>query len=157
MSIRDDLLKEYAKAVNFSINAPITIGGKYVPALEDAGVLYISGQVTRVGDVIAVQGKAGEEVSPEQAKLAAQICLVRCLTIAYQQLGSLDAIEKVLKMTVHIQANPDFHDLSEISDGASELLYDTFGEAGRHTRTTVGVSNLPKNSTVEIDLSLRVR
>jgi enamine deaminase RidA (YjgF/YER057c/UK114 family) len=157
MTIRDDLLKECAKAINFSVDAPVAIGGKYVPAVEDQGILSISGQVARVGDAIAVQGKVGQDVSPEQAKLAAQICLVRCLTIAYQRFGSLDAIEKALQMTVHIQSDPHFHDLSEVSDGASELLYDIFGDAGRHARTTVGVASLPKNSTVEIDLSLRVK
>lgn len=155
--IRDELLKECAKTINFSVDAPITTGGKYVPAIEDKGILYISGQVARVGDAIIVQGRAGEGVTLEQAKIAAQICLVRCLTIAYQRFGSLDAIEKVLQMTVHIQSDSHFHDLSEISDGASELLYDIFGDAGRHARTTVGVASLPKNSTVEIDLSLRIK
>ena len=157
MTIRDNLLKECAKAIDFSIDAPISIGGKYVPAIEDQDILYISGQVARVGDAIAVQGKVGQDVGPEQAKLAAQICLVRCLTIAYQRLGSLDAIDKVLQMTVHIQSDPHFYELSEISDAASKLLYDIFGEAGRHARTTVGVVSLPKNSTVEIDLSLRIK
>ena len=157
MTIRDDLFKKYAKVVNFSVDAPIAVGGKYVPAIEDGGILYISGQVARVGDAIAMQGKVGQDVSSEQAKLAAQICLVRCLTIAYQRFGSLDAIEKALQMTVHIQSAPHFHDLSEVSDGASELLYGVFGDAGRHARTTVGVASLPKNSTAEIDLILRVK
>jgi enamine deaminase RidA (YjgF/YER057c/UK114 family) len=157
MTIRDDLLKECAKAINFSVDAPIAVGGKYVPAVEDQGILYISGQVARMGDAIAAQGKVGLSTTPEEARLAAQICLVRCLTIAYQRFGSLDAIEKVLQMTVHIQSDPNFHDLSEIADSASELLYDIFGDAGRHARTTVGVASLPKNSTVEIDLSLRIK
>jgi enamine deaminase RidA (YjgF/YER057c/UK114 family) len=157
MGIRDDLFMECARAVNFLVDAPIAVGGKYVPAIEDSGILYISGQVAKVGDAIAVQGKVEQDVNPEQAKLAAQICLVRCLTIAYQRFGSLDAIEKVLQMTVHIHSDPHFHNLSEISDSASELLYDIFGDAGRHARTTVGAASLPKNSTVEIDLSLRVK
>lgn len=157
MTIRDDLLKECAKAINFSVDAPIAIGGKYVPAIDNQSILYISGQVARVGDAIAVQGRVWQEVTLEQAKIAAQICLVRCLSIAYQRFGSLDAIEKVLQMTVHIQSDPSFHELSEVSDGASELLYDIFGDAGRHARTTVGVASLPKNSTVEIDLSLSIK
>jgi len=108
MTIRDDLLKECASAVNFSIDSPISIGGKYVPVVEDHGILHISGQVARVSDAIAVQGKVGLSATAEKARFAAQICLVRCLTIAYQRLGSLDAIEKVLQMSVYIQSDLNF-------------------------------------------------
>lgn len=157
MSIRDKLLMQHAKEIGFLVEAPITIGGIYVPSLEDQGILYISGQVARLCNGIAVQGKVCQSVSTERAKLAAKICIIRCLAITYQKLGSLDLIEKMLQMNVYIQTEPDFYELSEIADSASELLYELFNDSGRHTRTTVGVASLPKNSTVEIDLSMRIK
>jgi len=154
---RNQLLKKYAQVINFLIDDPVAIGGRYVPVVEDDDILYISGQVARVGNDITVTGRLGQEVTPEQAKQAAHICLIRCLTIAYQQIGTLDFIEKVLHMTVYIQSDPNYHDLSEVSDAASELLYEIFGDTGRHARTTLGVVSLPKNSTVEIEMRLKIK
>ena len=77
---------------------------------------------------------------------------MRALTLLRQELGSLDAIARILRINVYVQSGEDFTQQSEVADGASDLLFDILGEAGAHTRTSVGVYQLPKNATVELDV-----
>jgi enamine deaminase RidA (YjgF/YER057c/UK114 family) len=91
-------------------------------------------------------------VSFDDARRAAQVCILRALAAVRQTAGSLDRVAKLLRMTVYVQSADDFERHSEVADAASDILYALFGEIGRHTRTSVGVYKLPKNAAVEIDL-----
>ena len=115
-------------------------------------VVYVSGQVPRVGSTVVVTGRVGAEVSLAQAQLAAKVCAMRALVLLRQSLGSLDRIEQILRVTVYTQSAMDFTQQSEVADAASELLHAVLGGAGTHTRTSVGVAQLPKNASVELDL-----
>jgi enamine deaminase RidA (YjgF/YER057c/UK114 family) len=128
------------------------VGGHYAAIVEHAGLCYLSGQVPRVGAAIVVQGRVGVDVALAEAQHAAQISVMRCLALLQQQLGSLDRVERILKMTVHVQCAPGFTQLSEVSDGASDLLADILGQQAIHSRTSVGVYALPKNAALEIDM-----
>ena len=77
---------------------------------------------------------------------------MRALALLQRALGSLDAVQSILRITVYVQSAPTFTQQSEVADGASEILFTVLGEAGAHTRTSVGVLQLPKNATVEVDL-----
>jgi len=114
--------------------------------------VYISGQVPRVGTTVQVTGRVGAGTSLEQARTGARISVLRALALLQQQLGSLDRIQQVLRVTVYVQCADDFTQHSEVADAASDLLVEVLGPAGRHTRTSVGVLQLPKNASVEIDL-----
>jgi enamine deaminase RidA (YjgF/YER057c/UK114 family) len=115
-------------------------------------VVYVSGQVPRVGSTVVVTGRAGADVSLEQAQLGAKVCAMRALALLRQNLGSLDRIKQVMRVTVYTQSATDFTQQSEVADAASEVLHTVLGAAGIHTRTSVGVAQLPKNATVEVDL-----
>jgi enamine deaminase RidA (YjgF/YER057c/UK114 family) len=123
-----------------------------VPLVQDGSHLYVSGQIPRVGNEVVVTGAAGAQASLAQAQLAAKVCAMRALALLQRSLGSLERVRSVLRITVYVQSAPSFTQQSEVADGASEILYAVLGPAGVHTRTSVGVLQLPKNATVELDL-----
>lgn len=149
---RDDLFQDIAKELGHSFDGEMRIGGNYVPAVENGAEVYVSGQIPRVENTVVVTGRVGGDVSLDQGRYAAKICTMRALAILRQSLGSLGRIKKILRITVYVQCAPDFTQQSEVADGASEILYSIFGSAGVHARTSVGVYQLPKNASVEIDM-----
>jgi enamine deaminase RidA (YjgF/YER057c/UK114 family) len=114
--------------------------------------MFVSGQIPRVGNEVVVAGRVGEAVVLSKAQLAAKVCAMRALALLQQSLGTLEKVRSILRITVFVQCAQDFTQQSEVSDGASEILYSVLGEAGRHTRTSVGVFQPPKNASVELDL-----
>ena len=153
---RDEQFHDVARELGHSFEGEIRIGGNYVSLVENDGEIWISGQIPRVGDKVVVTGRAGTDVQLDQARVAAKICVMRALALLRQSLGSLECIWKVLRITVYVQSAQDFTQQSEVADGASEVLYTILGQAGVHTRTSVGVFQLPKNATVEIDMVVAV-
>ncbi|SDL98665.1 Enamine deaminase RidA, house cleaning of reactive enamine intermediates, YjgF/YER057c/UK114 family [Oryzisolibacter propanilivorax] len=148
----DQRFDDLARRLGYSFDGEIKIGGNYTPLVVDVGVAYVSGQVPRVGDSVVVTGRVGAEVSLEQAQLAARICALRALALLRRQFGSLEQVSRILRITVFVQCTESFTLHSEVADGASAVLFDVLGEAGRHSRTSVGVFQLPKNASVELDL-----
>lgn len=149
---RENEFQAVARELGYDFNGEIKIGGNYTPVVLHGGQAYVSGQVPRVGSDIVVTGRVGAEVTLERAQLAAKVCVMRALALLRQSPGSLDAISRVLRVTVFVQAAAGFTQLSEVADGASDVLFRVLGEAGVHTRTSVGVAQLPKNAAVELDL-----
>jgi enamine deaminase RidA (YjgF/YER057c/UK114 family) len=149
---RDSKFKEIAEQLGYDFDGEIKIGGNYVSLVKHENQIFISGQIPRVGNEVMVVGRVGEAVNLLDAQLAAKICALRALALLYQSLGTLEKVQKILRITVFVQCAHDFTQQSEVSDGASEILYAVLGEAGQHTRTSVGVYQLPKNASVELDL-----
>lgn len=154
---RDARFKSVAAQLGHSFEGEIKVGGHYVPVVQNGAEVYISGQVPRVDQTVVVTGRVGTDVTLPQAQTAAKICVMRGLALLRQTLGSLDQIGRILRMTVYVQCSPDFTQLSEVADGASDVLHAILGEAGVHTRTSVGVYQLPKNASVELDLIAATR
>jgi enamine deaminase RidA (YjgF/YER057c/UK114 family) len=146
-----------AKSLGYSFDGEIKIGGNYVPLVRDEKHVYLSGQIPRVGDCVVVTGAAGGAVSLTQAQLAAKVCIMRALALLKRSVGSLENIKCILRMTVYVQSSPTFTRQSEVADGASEVLFRVLGPGGAHARTSVGVLQLPKNATVEVDLVATVK
>ena len=149
---RDARFAAQEAALGYSFEGEIKIGGNYVSTLRHGNTVYVSGQVPRVGSTVVVTGRAGADVSLPQAQLAAKVCAMRALVLLRQSLGNLDRIAQILRVTVYTQSAADFTQQSEVADAASELLHTVLGTAGTHTRTSVGVAQLPKNAAVELDL-----
>jgi len=141
-----------ATQLGYSFEGEIKIGGNYVPLVRNGNEIYISGQIPRVGDAIVVTGRAGADATLAQGRLAAKICAMRALALLQRSVGSLDEIKRLLRMNLYVQCAADFTQQSEVADGASEVLFFVLGEAGAHTRSSIGVYQLPKNATVELDL-----
>ena len=124
---------------------------QYVPVTVFDRLAFVSGQLPRKGDSL-VTGKAGGEVTLEMAREAARLCILQGLGNLRQALGSLDRVERILKVTGFVASAAGFHQQPQVIDAASELLVQIFGEAGRHARSAIGVSELPRNAAVEIEL-----
>lgn len=152
----DRLFEDQAQALGFSLSAPIKIGGDYTPALRDGDLVYVSGQIPRIGDAIAVVGAAGGEVALDRACFGARISTLRALALVRQICGSLESVTSVPRLGVFIRSAPDFTQQSEVADAASQLLRTVLGPHGAHTRTSVGVAQLPKGATVELEFIFRV-
>ncbi|WP_447754608.1 RidA family protein [Pseudomonas nicosulfuronedens] len=141
-----------AAELGYDFSGEIKIGGNYVPFLIEGNQVHISGQIPRVGDEIVATGRAGGDVSLADAQRAAKVCVMRALALLRQALGNLERVRKVLHVNVFVQSAEHFTQQSEVADGASAVLYEVLGAAGVHTRTSVGVYQLPKNATVELNL-----
>ena len=154
----DTRFLEQAQQLGYSFDGDIKIGGNYVPLVRDGHHLYVSGQIPRVGNTVVVMGAVGAVVSLNDAQKAAKVCVMRALALLQRALGSLEHIQSVPRITVYVQSAPNFTQQSEVADGASEVLFHVLGpQAGAHSRTSVGVLQLPKNAAVEIDLIASVR
>lgn len=135
-----------------SFAGEIKIGGNYVSTVQHGNQIFVSGQIPRVGSTVVVSGRVGSETSLADAQQAARICVMRALALMKQALGSLDRVQQVLRVGVFVQSAEDFTQQSEVADAASELLHKVLGDTGVHTRTSIGVYQLPKNASVELDL-----
>lgn len=157
MSNRNPKFTQIAQQLGYDFDGQILIGGHYVSLIEHQGVIELSGQIPRVGSAVVVTGRVGESVALSEAQTAAKICVMRALALLRNHLGDLERIDKILKLNVFVQSAHDFTQQSEVADGASDVLYEIFGEAGVHTRTSVGAYQLPKNASVELDLRVAVK
>lgn len=149
---RKALFLQAAAQVGHSFEGEMRIGGNYVPAVRNGDEVYVSGQIPRIDNQVMVVGRVGAETTLEQARHGARISTLRALAILGQMLGDLQRIKRILRINVYVQSAADFTQQSEVADGASEILYSIFAEAGVHTRTSVGVYQLPKNASVEVDM-----
>lgn len=154
---RDQALTQAAQQLGYDFDGEIKAGGNYQPLMRDGNTVYVSGQVPRVKDTVVVTGRVGTEVDLARAQHAAKICAMRALVLLQRSLGSLDAVKQILRLNVFTQCAENFTQLSEVADGASELLVQVLGPAGTHVRTSVGVYALPKNASVELDLTVAVQ
>lgn len=149
---RDKAFATAAATLGHGFDGELKKGGLYDAVVRDGRFVYVSGQVPRVGDSVEVTGRVGADVTLARAQRAARICVMRALALLRRTLGSLDAVTAVPRMTVYVQVADGFTQISEVADAASEVLYAVLGPAGAHTRSAVGVFQLPKNATVELDL-----
>lgn len=126
----------------------------YVPAIRSGGQVVTSGQLPTVDGTLVATGRVGAEVTPEQATEAARVAVLNALAAAASVTGGVDRIARVVKVVVYVASTPDFTGQPQVANGASELLGDVFGEAGRHIRSAVGVPVLPLGAPVEIELTV---
>ena len=131
-----------------SVAAP---AGSYVPARRSGALVFTAGQLPLVDGALAATGKVGAEVTPEQGYDLARTCALNALA-AVDALVGLDAVAGVVKVVGFVASAPGFTGQPGVINGASDLLADVFGEAGRHARSAVGVAELPLGAPVEVEL-----
>lgn len=152
----DERFAQAALELGHRFDGEIKIGGNYSPVVRDGQQLFVSGQIPRVGDEVLYVGTVGAGIDLASARTAAAICAMRALAFVQRAAGSLDALRAVARITVYVRSAPDFTQQSEVADGASDLIARVLGPVGAHTRTSVGVLQLPKGAAVELDLIARV-
>ncbi len=129
----------------------------YVPAVEVGGMLHVSGQISFAEDGSLIKGRLGEDVELDAGIAAARRCGIMLLAQLKAALGSLDRVERIVKLGVFVNSTADFTDQPKVANGASELMVEVFGEAGKHARSAVGVASLPLGVAVEVDAVVAVR
>lgn len=128
----------------------------YVPVVVAGGLAHVSGQVSIV-DGQLLKGRLGEDLTLEDGVRGAHACALMILAQLKAALGSLDRVERIVKLGAFINSAPDFTDQPKVANGASELMVAVFGEAGKHARSAVGVPCLPLGVAVEVDAIVAVR
>jgi enamine deaminase RidA (YjgF/YER057c/UK114 family) len=128
----------------------------YIPSLRTGDHVFTSGQLPMKDGALLSTGKLGGEVSPEEGIAAAQQCALNALAAVKAEIGDLSLVKRVVKVTCFVASTPDFTAQPSIANGASELLGKVFGDAGRHTRSAVGVSVLPLDAPVEVEIIVEI-
>ena len=128
----------------------------YVPAVRSGAHVLTAGQLPLVDGELLAAGLVGADVSVEEAQACARQCALNALAAVRSETGSLDAVARVVKATVFVASAPGFTGQPGVANGASELLGEVFGDAGRHARSAVGVSALPIGAPVEVELVVEV-
>lgn len=142
--------------LGLTLPAPAAPVAAYVPVVISGGLAYVSGQLPFVEGQL-VTGRLGETVTVEAGTIAAQACGLMILAQLKAALGSLDRVERVVKLGAFISSAATFTDQPKVANGASELMAAVFGEAGRHARSAVGVPVLPLGAAVEVDAIVAVK
>jgi enamine deaminase RidA (YjgF/YER057c/UK114 family) len=142
--------------LGLTLPEPAAPVASYVPAVEAGGMLYISGQLP-FADGQVLTGKVGDTRTPEDGHKAAQACALMVLAQIKKALGSLDRVERIVKLGVFVASTPDFTAQPKVANGASDLMEAVFGDAGKHARAAVSVPVLPLDATVEIDAVVAIK
>ena len=129
----------------------------YVPFVRTGNLVYTAGQVAAGPDGLVAQGIVGADVDMDTAAACARQCAINVMAQLQAAVGDLDSIEQIVKLTVFVASTPDFTQQHLVANGASELISQVFGDAGRHARSAVGTPSLPTNSPVEVEAIVAVR
>ncbi|WP_148135385.1 RidA family protein [Candidatus Formimonas warabiya] len=129
----------------------------YVPAVRVGDYVYTSGQIPFVNGELKYQGKVGSDVTAENGYDAAKICALNCLAAIKSVIGNLDAVERVIKIVGFVNSAGGFNQQPKVVNGASELVGQIFGAAGAHARSAVGVSELPLDAAVEVEMIVKIK
>jgi len=129
----------------------------YIPCNQTGNLLYLSGQDCRVDGELMYQGKLGNELTIEQGQEAARQTIINCLSVLKAYLGDLDRVVKIVKLLGFVNSAPGFADQPYVMNGASNLLVEVFGDAGKHARSAIGTSELPFHTPVEIEIIVEIK
>jgi enamine deaminase RidA (YjgF/YER057c/UK114 family) len=132
-------------------------GGIYQPVIVSNGTAYLAGAVPIAAGRVSSCGKVPTAVSVDEAQKAAELCAANLLRVFSRDVGGLDKIAKVLKVTGFVNSEPDFTDPHVVVNGASQLMIDVLGEAGKHARSAIGVATLPLGASVEVEMIVAVK
>ena len=149
--------EERLAELGITLPEPLPAIAAYVPAVVHDGQIWISGQVPIRDGGLPRVGLVGRDISVEDAAEEARYCALNALAQLKAAAGSLDKIERILKLTVFVASSPGFHAQPLVANGASELFQEVFGERGRHARSAVGVAELPLGAPVEVELVAALR
>jgi enamine deaminase RidA (YjgF/YER057c/UK114 family) len=149
--------EERLKATGIELPPPLPAFGQYVPAVLARDVLWVGGHFGTRPDGTLHTGRCGEDTTADEAREAARSAAINLLATIRDALGSLNRVEQVVRVYGVVNAMPQFVEHTSVIDAASDVLVEVFGEAGCHSRLAVGVSSLPANLTLEIEVQILVK
>jgi enamine deaminase RidA (YjgF/YER057c/UK114 family) len=152
MSAIEDTLRQ----MGLELPPPPTPVAAYVPAVRSGNLVFVSGQVPREKGEMKYRGHVGGELSVEDGRAAAHLCALNALAAVKQEIGDLDRVARIVKLTGYVSSAAGFTEQPKVVDGASVLLNELLGEKGRHARAAVGVNELPLGVAVELEMIVEV-
>jgi enamine deaminase RidA (YjgF/YER057c/UK114 family) len=148
--------EENLKTLGIDLPEPPSPIGAYLPTVRSANLLFVSGVLPMVDGRLLFKGRLGLELGIDEGYEAAGVACLNALAIIKKELGSLDKVKRIVKVTGYVASSSGFHDQPKAVNGASELLLKVFGEKGKHARAAVGCVSLPGDSPVEIEMVVEV-
>ncbi|MHA7646957.1 RidA family protein [Nitrosopumilus sp. S4] len=149
------MIEEKLESLGITLPNPPTPAGSYIPAIRTGNLLFISGQIPMQDGKVIFTGKVSEE-NIETAQKSAKMCAINILAQIKRELGSLDNVSKVVRLSGFVNSTPEFSQHPKVINAASDLFFELFGDKGKHSRIALGVANLPLNSMTEIDAIIEV-
>ena len=150
------VIKEKLDTFGITLPTPPKPAGSYIPVVRTGNLVFVSGQIPIKDGKILYSGKVTKDLSIEDAQKGARLCAINALAQLNSEFGNLEKISKIVRVSGFVNSPPEFTEQPKVINGASDLLFEIFEEKGQHTRVAVGVSSLPLNSAVEIDLIVEI-
>jgi enamine deaminase RidA (YjgF/YER057c/UK114 family) len=150
------VIEEKLQSLNISLPTPPKPAGSYIPVVVSKSWAFVSGQIPIKDGKVAFIGKVPTSQSIENAQKAAKLCAINALAQLKAELGNLDKIKKIIKISGYVNSEQNFSEHPKVINAASDFLYDVFGEKGKHSRIAIGVNSLPLDSTVELDMIVEI-
>jgi enamine deaminase RidA (YjgF/YER057c/UK114 family) len=150
------MIDKKLESLGISLPSPPKPAGSYIPVVVSKNMAYVSGQIPIQDGKIIYKGKVPNEEMSEEAKKAAKLCIINALAQLKSELGTLDRIIRIIKVSGFVNSTPEFTKQPYVINAASDFLYEVFGEKGKHSRIAVGVASLPLDSMVEIDMIVEI-
>jgi len=150
------VIEERISSLGITLPTPPKPAGSYIPVVQTGNLLFVSGQIPMKDGKVTFQGKVPTSLSIEEAQKASKLCTINALAQIKNEVGTLDKISRIVKVSGFVNSSQDFVDQPKVINAASDLLFEIFGESGKHSRVAVGVASLPLNSAVEIDMIVEI-
>ena len=151
------MIEDRLKSLDISLPIPPKPAGSYIPVVVSGSLAFVSGQIPVEDGEVVYSGKVPTKQPLEEAQKAAKLCAVNALAQLKAELGSLDKIQKIVKVSGFVNSSPEFSEHPKVINAASDFLHELFGEKEKHSRIAVGVNILPLDSTVELDLIAEIQ
>ena len=150
------MIEEKLGSLGITLPIPPEPAGSYIPVVRTGNLVFVSGQIPVSDGKVLYSGKVPKDLSVGEAQKAARLCVINALAQLKSELGNLDKISKIVRVSGFVNSPPEFTEQSKVINGASDLLYEIFDKKGQHARIAIGVSSLPLNSAVEIDMIVEI-
>ncbi len=145
-------IEKKLEELGYTLSTPPKPLAAYVPVVKSGNLIFTAGQVPLIEGQLKYVGKVPTTISEDEAIKAAEICALNCLSVIKSEIGDLDKLKRIVKVTVFVNSTDDYSKQPVIANGASEFFVKVFGDAGKHARSAVGVSSLPLNAPVEVEV-----
>ena len=149
------MIEQKIESLGIMLPSPPTPAGSYIPVVRSGNLIFISGQIPMENGKVKFTGKVSDE-NLEIAQKSARMCAINILAQIKREIGELDKVSKIVRLSGFVNSVPEFSQHPKVINSASDLIFEIFGEKGKHSRIAVGVSSLPLNSMTEIDAIVEV-
>ena len=149
------MIEEKIKELGIELPTPPTPAGSYIPITKTGNLLFISGQIPMENGKVMFSGKVSDN-NLDVAQKSARMCAINILAQIKREVGNLDKVSRIVRLSGFVNSSPEFTQHPKVINAASDLIFEIFGDKGKHSRIAVGVASLPLGSMTEIDAIIEI-